>query len=493
MQGSYGAPLDLANRFPRERRSCRDVGPKCELLCYDVRLTEVNRPAQRSLPRAVVLIAVRPRGGPPGAAPIESDRAHAYDRVFWLAYLSNGVTTLANAMLVRYSDFVVQLGGEERQLGLIVGCGMAGSVAVRMVQGESIDRWGAGRVWRLSILLYCASLIAHLMLRSAYSPSIFLARTLMQASLAGMFGSSITFVSLRVPPPRLAEIVGALGTSGFLGILFGPLISDLLSLRGGRGAGIGSSAGVGAGLASGGMWAGPRVGWTSAEWMFVVAAGFAVVAAVTAWWATSGEPPPRPRRRPHFLQVMRRYFPFALAAASAAMGAGFSIPMTFLRPFSVEHGLGGVGLFFAVYAAIAFVARVLSRSLFERHGNRPWILVGLGLLTASYLAYLPVVRTWQLAFPAALAGTAHALLFPSIMAAGTSAFPRRYLGVATSFMLAMFDLGTLLSSPLVGALLYTAKAVGWPAYEVAFGAAAATLGLTTLLVVRGTRPRCDPP
>ncbi|MFM7073222.1 MAG: MFS transporter [Planctomycetota bacterium] len=443
------------------------------------------------------MFAVRPCGRPPGAAPIETDRAHAYDRVFWLAYLSNGVTTLANAMLVRYSDFVVQLGGEERQLGLIVGCGMAGSVAVRMIQGDSIDRYGAGRVWRVSILLYCASLIAHLCLRSAYSPSIFLTRTLMQASLAGMFGSSITFVSLRVPPQRLAEIVGALGTSGFLGILVGPLISDALSFGRGGGARLGGGSQLEAGVATahaladdslaGVSLASSPSGLTSAEWMFVVAAAFATVAAVTAWWATSGESPPRPRRRPHFLHVTRRYFPLALAAASAAMGAGFSIPMTFLRPFSVEHGLGGVGWFFAVYASIAFAARVLSRSLFERHGNRPWILVGLGLLTASYLAYLPVSHTWQLAFPAALAGTAHALLFPSIMAAGTSVFPRRYLGVATSFMLAMFDLGTLLSSPLVGVLLHAAKALGWPAYEVAFGAAAATLGLTTLLVARATR------
>jgi hypothetical protein len=28
---------------------------------------------------------------------------------------------------------------------------------------------------------------------------------------------------------------------------------------------------------------------------------------------------------------------------------------------------------------------------------------------------------------------------------------------------------------------------GWPAYEVAFGAAAATLGVTTLFVARATR------
>ena len=57
---------------------------------------------------------------------------HGYDRVFWLAYLSNGLTTFANGMLVRYADFVNVVGGDEQQLGLIVGCGMIGSIVVAM-------------------------------------------------------------------------------------------------------------------------------------------------------------------------------------------------------------------------------------------------------------------------------------------------------------------------------------------------------------------------
>jgi hypothetical protein len=40
----------------------------------------------------------------------------AYDKIFWLTYLANGLTTVANAMLVRYADFVDVLGGEEWQL-----------------------------------------------------------------------------------------------------------------------------------------------------------------------------------------------------------------------------------------------------------------------------------------------------------------------------------------------------------------------------------------
>jgi len=127
----------------------------------------------------------------------------AYDRVFWLAYLANGLVTVANAMLVRYADFVTILGGREKQLGLIVGCGMIGGIAMRLVQGECIDRYGSGRMWFWSIAVYSFALSANLFLESAYSPSIFLLRILMQTSMAGVFGSSITFVSARVAPHRM--------------------------------------------------------------------------------------------------------------------------------------------------------------------------------------------------------------------------------------------------------------------------------------------------
>lgn len=78
---------------------------------------------------------------------------HGYDRIFWLAYLSNGLIAMANAAMVRYADFVNVVGGEERQLGLIVGFGMIGSIIIRLAQGEAIDRYGEARVWLWSSLL----------------------------------------------------------------------------------------------------------------------------------------------------------------------------------------------------------------------------------------------------------------------------------------------------------------------------------------------------
>ena len=418
---------------------------------------------------------VDPTVAGPDAAP-SPDSSHGYDLVFWMAYLSNGLTTVANAMMVCYSDFVTVLGGEERQLGLIVGVGMVGSIITRMVQGEFIDRYGAGRIWFWSTLLYCISLALHLTLSTAYSPAIFIVRVLMQSSIAGIFGASITFVSIRVVPNRMAEIIGTLGTSGFLGIMLGPALADWLRRRGGdQIADVALSATA------------PAQGRDFVWRLFCTAFALAVGAMIATWLAGRQTTRPQHRRRPPLWRVIRRYQPFVLSCTAVAMGAGFSIPMTFLRPYAEETKLDGVATFFMVYAATAFFARLASRSLFERHGNRPWIISGMILLTLSFSTYPLISQKWHLIMPATLAGVAHALLFPSVIASGTSAYPRRYLGVATSVMLAMFDIGTFIGAPVVGTFIRSAKQHNSAAYPQMFGATAVFLAAITLLFLATSR------
>ena len=70
-------------------------------------------------------------------------------------------------------------------------------------------------------------------------------------------------------------------------------------------------------------------------------------------------------------------------------------------------------------------------------------------MEAGLLSYLLVSSRWQLGLPGMLGGVAHALLFPTVVARGSSAFPNRYRGLGTSMMLAMLDLGTLTGAPLI--------------------------------------------
>ena len=79
---------------------------------------------------------------------------------FWCAYVANTSLMVAVSALFRYADFVTSLGGSEYELGWIIGVGMLGALAMRVFQGVGIDRYGAGRIWTVSLLLVMVSLLA---------------------------------------------------------------------------------------------------------------------------------------------------------------------------------------------------------------------------------------------------------------------------------------------------------------------------------------------
>jgi MFS family permease len=127
------------------------------------------------------------------------------------------------------------------------------------------------------------------------------------------------------------------------------------------------------------------------------------------------------------------------------------------------------------------VIRLLTRRWTDRMGTRPVALCGLSCLAASLLLFLPVNSEWGLALPAAVSGVAHAVLFPAVISGGGNAFPNRHRGLATTLVLTMFDLGSLLGQPAVGVLLQASRNRGWPAYDVMFVSVAAFMGLVAFV------------
>src|SRR6476469_6816437 len=114
----------------------------------------------------------------PGSGPIRqsSFRATAtternvYGRDFWCAYVANTAMMVAVSLLYRYADFVTFLGGDEWNVGLVVGTGMVGSLFMRSFQGFGIDHFGARRIWLWSMVLFSASLAGHLAVQNVNGP-----------------------------------------------------------------------------------------------------------------------------------------------------------------------------------------------------------------------------------------------------------------------------------------------------------------------------------
>jgi MFS family permease len=384
-----------------------------------------------------------------------------------MAYVANLLVMVAIALLYRYADFVTLLGGTEFHLGWIVGVGMVGSLLMRLLLGTGIDRYGPRRVWLCSLIVFAAVCFAHLSITRYDTPAIYVLRVLFCLALAGIFGSSMTFISGRVPLVRMAEMVGMLGTSGFVGMVLGTQLGDLLC-----------------GTQSLQRWQIDR--------MFLVAGALGTCAVVFAGLATRGLPRPQARRHPPIARLLRRYQPGTVLLVGVALGAGLGLPATFLRTYAAELGIARIGLFFAVYAPTAIATRVLTRRLPERVGLAPMILLGLGLLAVTQLLFLPVRSEWMFLVPGIGYGIAHAILFPAMVAAGTRFFPEQYRGLGMMLTLSAYDLGQLTGAPTAGAILHYSVRLGLPSYPTLFVSMAAALALVATVYALSCRPAKHP-
>lgn len=160
-----------------------------------------------------------------------SDDSPIYDKVFFCSYLANVFMLMSISVLFRYADFVESLGGSEWHLGWIVGLGTVGAIIFRIFQGTAIDRFGPMLVWILSLLGLIASNLFHIGIQDVDGWPIYACRFLMNLCIAGVFGSWLSFVSLRVPAAKVAEVIGVVGSSGFAGMALGPVIGDWIFSR----------------------------------------------------------------------------------------------------------------------------------------------------------------------------------------------------------------------------------------------------------------------
>lgn len=359
------------------------------------------------------------------------------------------------SLLFRYADFIKSMGGDEWHLGWVVGLGSVGAIVFRIYQGTAIDRFGPMVIWLLSLAGLITSNLLHVQIENVDGWPLYVARFLMNLCVAGVFGSWLSFVTLRVPTDKVAEVIGVVGSSGFAGMALGPVIGDWVFAR-------------------------PVPNWQNVDLMFHISAillsGSFVAAAAGGYldwqYRKQNHIPlhrnPHQARGPGLWDLLRKHHPGFLLVVAAMMGLSISIPGTFLRPFAEEQNIDQIKLFFLVYNIVAFVARITFRRAPEVLGLRNAILLGLFFMSLSMFSYTLVNSTNGLIFPAIAGGIAHSFLFPSVVAGGTAFFPRENRGLATSLILAMYDFGVLIGSPFVGISVTASRMFDLSAYPLTF-------------------------
>ncbi|HIQ21133.1 MAG TPA: MFS transporter [Planctomycetes bacterium] len=388
-----------------------------------------------------------------------TDSHTIYDQVFWLCYLVNFSLVAANTLTFRFAEFVRLLGGTERVTGTIVGIGLAATLLVRFRLGSDIDRFGTRRLWLASAVLFVSGSVLLALARSL-SWQIYLARGLFSVGVAGMFTCVMVFIQDHVPPERRTEAIGNLGSSGFLGMIVGSLLSDwiLSALPAGR---------------------------LQFEILFGSTAALGVVCAVLVAVVTRRDGSPPQRITPPFHRLVLAYWPGSVVLAAMMIGVGVTVTTVFLTRFCTARNLGGIGLFFSGYSVSAFVFRILTRRWSHTVGRHRMILYGLAGHASGHLLLILARAPWQLVVPSIACGFGHALLFPAVVSLGAGKFPRPYRGTGTNVMIGFIEIGLVLASPSLGWII---DAYG---FEIMLGTTAA-LAVVTGLVYRVTGARsCD--
>ncbi len=373
-----------------------------------------------------------------------------YGPRFWYAYAASTLVTVAVAILFRYADLVTLLGGTELQLGWIVGLGMVGSLLARFSLGVAIDQQGPKRIWLGSLVVLAGTCLAHLAISRCDGPEIYLLRLLYCTSIAGVFGASTTFISTGVNISRMAEVLGILGTSGFVGMMLGTQLGDALAGPG------------------------PAERWV-VDRMFM-AAGLLVLGAIPfAWLATRGTHPLVKRRDPVTWETLWKYQPGFVLVVGMVAGAALSLPQAFLRPYAEFIHVPRIGTFFTVVAVTAVATRIVNRYVLQRLGLQVMVVIGLGLLALAQVLYLAVDSEWKFLLPGLPYGIGQAILYPVVAALGTATFPERYRGMGITLILAAFDVGQLVAGPAAGGLIRGSESFGLPGYPILFLASSAAL------------------
>lgn len=340
-------------------------------------------------------------------------------RPFLLLACAHTLYGLSFFLFLHLPAFITGLGGSEIDVGLVFGATSAVAIASRPWMGKVMDDKGRRPVLVGGGLLGTAASAAYLLV-GGIGPLLYAVRIAHGLSEAMLFASLFALAADRVPPSRRIEGIGLFGVSGLVPMAVGGAAGDAL-------------------IAAGGY-----------ALLFLVATGLNVAAVALSLLVT--EAPHTPGEPPRGLAaalVERALVP--LWAGGLLFATALAAHFTFLKTMvKARDSFGQVGDFFAAYAIVASLIRVVAGSLPERVGPKRVLAGAIVALAAGQCILAWASTRAELVIAGALSGAGHGYTFPILLGLVVTRARPSERGVALAIFTALFDAGTLVGGPLLG-------------------------------------------
>lgn len=387
----------------------------------------------------------------------ESRPAGLFSRDFALACVAN--LTFFGSMhylLPALPLYIVQLGGQEADVGLMMGAFMVTSVALRPYVGRGVDCWRRKPFLLLGALIFMLASLSYNLATSV--PMLYLVRAFHGAGIACFTTAAATFIADIVPANRRGAAMGIYGTFSNVSMSIGPFLGGMLMRSFNMSTLFFTSAATG--LVSLGMVALLREPVRRDE----RSTGVAVA----------------PERRD--LICRSALFP---AAVMFSLALTYGTMLSFLPLMAASRGIVNFEVFFTVYALSLICVRAVGGGLSDRWGRAAVVIPGMVVAATGMVLVATATSLTALLTAAVLYGLGFGAVNPALMALTVDRSGLANRGSALATFSGSFDLGIGVGSVLLGFVLQVSDFSTM--YLAATGVALA--GLATFVIGTLRKPR----
>ncbi|MDR6551345.1 MFS transporter [Paenibacillus qinlingensis] len=353
----------------------------------------------------------------------KTQRKPLWTKAFLITSLANLLLFFSFQMLIpTIPTHLSMLGGDNVQVGLVIGIFTISSLLTRPFAGRALDRLGRKHVLLVGLTI-CALTIAGYSYIAAVT--LILAARFVHGIGWGLSTTSLgTVIADIIPPERRGEGMGYYGLSNTLAMAVGPLT---------------------------GLWVMQSLGFS---YVLLVSTLLALLSIFSSLFITY--PKPLPPLKAHIrirfvdrLWEQTALLPSALLLCTAICYGGI---VTFITLYGIEAHIPNVGLFFLCNASMVLLVRPITGVLFDRKGPA-WVLLPGAAFTISGLLLLSYAQSnASLAIAALCYGVGFGSIQPALQAWTIQRSSPERRGAANGTFFSANDLGIGLGALALGAL-----------------------------------------